>query len=69
MDVRHLSPREYWATSQYDIDMAMAVQHAYAEGREQGAEAAKKEAEEREKWERERQEMLEMVRAQMAGQV
>lgn len=67
MDVRHLSPREYWATSQYDIDMAMAVQHAYAEGREQGAAAAKREAEEREKWERERQEMIEMIRAQVPG--
>lgn len=63
MSARELSPREYWATSQYDIDMILAVHHAYAEGRDEAAADIKAEAEEAERLERIRKEQMEAVRA------
>lgn len=62
MSVRELSPREYWATAQEDVDMALAVQHAYAEGRDEAAKDIKEEAEARERQEQRLQALREAVR-------
>lgn len=61
MSVEKLTPREYWATSQYDVDMCIAVKAAYREGVE-AASADHKRAEDQR---REDAERLEQLKARM----